>query len=169
METYGHVLGIFTRNAEPTEVEASPTSFVPEDGFHLRGLITDPTNLQDFSVPTGLISVLRTSLNPAQLSRPLTLSADPTNTPPVQSFLGGATATLNTGTSPPTLTLNVDIGQTNALALIEGGTSPKEVPWAIPATTKGNPITLSPLPTLGSGVYYLIVFVPGFPIAVSKL
>ena len=171
MQNYGHVLGIFTRDAEPSQMEATADSFVG-DGFHLRGLPLSPP--QDFLVPASFIAVFRAPLDPSQLSIPLTLcvSPPPTVTPPSPPTsavpFSGAAGTLGVTVSPYyTLTLAGGFASaTNVLVLIEGGGTQYYVAWTIPAGST-SPVNIS-LPPLPHGTYYLVAFVPGFPITASS-
>jgi len=174
MQTYGHVLGIFTRNAEPSQMEATADSFVG-DGFHLRGLTIPPPPgpPQDFLVPASYIAVFRAPLDLSQLSIPLALCVSPplTGTPPSRPTSAvpfSVVGALGDTVSAYTLTLAGGFpSATDVLVLIEaeGGGTPYHVAWTIPAASP-SPVNIS-LPPLPHGTYYLVAFVPGFPITPS--
>lgn len=177
MKDYLHVLGMFTRNAEPTQIEATADAFVG-DGFHLRGLSIGgvvPNPGQDFIVPANLIGIYPAGLNPAQLSTPLTLYADPPSAPTeAKAFIQPDVVTVSvSGLGVASLSL-VPIGgggpvpfpnDADALVLVEGGATPTQVPFKIPASS-ASPFSLS-LPPLNHGTYFLVAFVLGYPIVAS--
>jgi hypothetical protein len=180
MEAYSHVLAIFTRNAEPSQMETTVDGFIGSDGFHLRGLALDPsapdsaTQQMDFVIPQDLIAVMRTNQPPTgqppspQLTYVSPLSASTATMP--QSFAAGWTISISTGAAPPTLMPSQVIGSAApALVLVfnpAGGCIP--VAWTIPAGSAASVAIDIPVPSsLGTGTYYLVAFVPNFPIAVG--
>ena len=122
-------------------------------------------NVIDFVIPLSLIGVFRTDLSPAALASPLTYTANPPSAPTgVQAYSGGAVAV---GVSPLTITPPAS-ATGNVLILIEA-TTPGVAPIQLPPVPIPSPVVaMTPtLPTLDHGTYRAIVFVPGFPIAVS--
>jgi hypothetical protein len=180
MQAYGHVLGIFTRNAEPTQMETSVDGFVGSDGYHLRGLALNPstpddaTQQMEFVVPQDMIAAMHTPQTPTgQPPSPQStyVSPLPPGTPTPQSFSSGSTISVSTAANPPTITpygQSIPSG-TQVLVLVFGPTgSPITVRWTILAgasiaSTITIPVPASPT----AGLYYLVAFVPSFPIAVG--
>ena len=169
METYGHVLGIFTRNAEPNPMEKIPDAFVGTDGFHLRGLITDPTTgLLDFVVPTNLIGILRLPLVPAALIAPLGYGAGPAANPTGVQTLLTPPITVTVAVSPFSVTVAAIPGSASGSVLILiGGQGTAATPIGpIPIPSGGVSVSATS-PSPSPGTYWAVAFVPGSSIAVS--
>jgi hypothetical protein len=179
MQAYGHVLAVFTRNAEPLQLESGVDGFVGSGGFILRGLALDPsapdanTQQMEFAVPQEMIAVMRTVQTPTGQppSPQLTyVSPLPPGTPAPQSFSSG-TISVSTGAATPTITPSQTIASaTPAQVLVFGpnGLVPS-MPWTIPAgSVNGVAINVTVPTSLNAGTtYYLVAFVQNFPIAVG--
>jgi hypothetical protein len=169
MKSLGQVLAIFTRASEPDTIEPTAATFVG-DGLHLRGIgdLTDPTI--DVVVPPSQVALTRVDLNPIQLVIPRSLWVDPQNpTAVVDPPNASSPLTLTPNPGPPP-SLKV------AAATVASGTPVLALIVAAPA---GNPMTITgsfpapgpvilTLPSLLSGKYYAVVFVPGYPVAVQN-
>jgi hypothetical protein len=182
MQAYGHVLGIFTRNAEPIQLESSVAGFVASEGFHLRGLTPGPPsgsgvpNQQTSSVvPQNLIAVMRTAQpSTGQPPSPQSCCVSPLSPGPptmAQNFAAGWTISVSTSMYPPTLTPSQSISAgTLALVLaIDATGNPTPVQWTISPWLTGSPAITIPVPaSLTAGLYSLLAFVPNFPIAIGS-
>lgn len=179
MQTYGHVLAVFTRNAEPTQLEAAVAGFVASEGFHLRGLGPPPAsgvpNQQtSLVIPQNLIAVMHmaqpTSGQPPSPQSYYVGPLPPGTATIAQNFPPGSAITVSTVVNPPTLTPSLAISA-GTLALVlavdsQGNSTP--IQWTL-GTTSASAVIDIPAPTsLTAGPYSLLAFVPSFPIAIGS-
>jgi hypothetical protein len=168
-QNYGHVLGIFTRNAQPIQIEATADAFVG-DGLRLHTPSTKSTpsnpDIVDIVIPASYIGLFAAALDYKALASPLDYTAVPsTGTPTkVQPPTGPA---VTVSVSPPNFTIKTPAGLNASMLIlfVAPPAAPVAITPSIPATSPYN----AALPaTLTSGVTYrTVVFVPGSPIAVS--
>lgn len=182
MQGFGHVLGIFTRAAEPAQIETDISGFVG-DGLHLRGSPPFPPPPppppfvldQDLVIPPKLIAVYRTDRNWRQIFAPFTLTVtlppNPTG-PPTPTGVAAFSASAPTVTfATPSLTVAVPrvSATTPVLVLAQdtnGGSAAVISGYQILAG--GTTVTI-PVTGLNSGDHYdAFVFVPVLPIGVKK-
>jgi hypothetical protein len=186
----GHVLATFTRSGEPGTSEKTADAFVG-DGLHLRGL-GDPTkystlddfnNHQDFIVPNTEIAIFRTDNQGLVVISPQSsFLTNLDSTPSLQTISKGpltsSPATIvNVPPTPnvvPTYPISIKLPaavstDTHVFILIEGPSlaQPLPIPFPpIPAAASGTAQQLPPLPTLGPGAYYALVFAEAYPLCV---
>jgi hypothetical protein len=171
IQNLGHVLGIFTRNSEPAQIEKDASAFIG-DGLHLRGSPPFPPTPpfvvgQDLVIPPALIGIFRTARNWRQIFQPFTLyvSGLP-SAPALQTFSGSAPGL---SFSSPNLVITVapgNAGNILVMALDTAGGPPVQFNAQITAaqTTVNVPMT-----GLVSGdTYNAFVFVPTLPIAITN-
>jgi hypothetical protein len=163
----GHVLAAFTRAAEPDQIETSAAAFVG-DGLHLRGL--PGAEDQDLIVPPAQIGILRTNLDWSLLRTPRNWYWDLSANPPapvesVQTLTATTTPTpvLITSTSPASFAAG-----TTVRMLIEGSSLSSPLLVTLAPTSASVAQIQIPVPTLAPGLYYVIVFVPLYPITAAN-
>jgi hypothetical protein len=162
LKDLGHVLGIFTRAAEPVKIETDASAFVG-DGLHLRGLVTG----QDLIVPPNLIGIFRGDRNWRQILQPTTLyTTGLPNAPALASFLATAPGVVH-GASNLTITWTTGIvGNILVLALDAAGGTP--IQFGTPVTAAQTSVIL-PIPGLvATHTYNVFVFVPTYPMATAN-
>jgi hypothetical protein len=168
MKSFGQVLAIFTRASEPDTIESTPTTFIG-DGLHLRGIVHPKDPAIDVVVPPSQLALTRVDLNPAQLLMPRSMCVkDPQNPSALSDFLNAAPPTVTHAAGPPsslTVTATAVASGTPILALIAAAPAgnPMTITGSFPAT---GLVTLI-LPSLPSGTYYAVAFVPGYPVGVQ--
>jgi hypothetical protein len=163
MQSLGQVVGIFTRMAEPSQIEIDASAFVGE-GLAIG--IPDGGSIVSLTIPPALIGLFRTGRSWRQIFQPSTLyiSGLP-NAPAVESFSG---QTLTVTFSSPNLKIApAPATQGDILVLVQptaGGTT-VQFNTSIMAT---QPFALLPMTGLVSGqTYNAFVFLSGFPISLT--
>jgi len=160
LKDLGHVLGIFTRNSEPGDIEADASAFVG-DGLHLRALKPG----QDLVVPPALIGLFRTDRNWRQILSPLNLYATHLDTAPVLSSFPGPALTVAYA-APNLKSTLANVGATiQVLVLDTAGGAPVQFSAAV-TTTQTN-VSLAMTGLIVGHQYNAFVFVPAYPIAVQ--
>jgi hypothetical protein len=169
LQGLGHVLGIFTRNAEPTQEETSASSFVG-DGLHLRGSppFRPPppyVSNQDLVIPPGLIGICPAPRDWRQIFQPFTLyvSGLPA-APTLASFTQAAPAL---GYTAPTLTITLTTGVSGSISVLAADTDGgAPVSFNANITTAQLAVTVALTGLIAGHTYNAFVFVPTYPIAV---
>lgn len=165
--TFNHVLAIFTRTSEPVKLESDVSSFVGD------GLIVRPpfnagdVPIPDQMIPASEIGVFNCSFNPAFLAAPNTLYATvpPGQTTPSQLTSFTNNAAFVTADNPSKLKFTLPAPQP-ALILIQGPTLAKPQTLLANITTNPTSVVISGLVT--GNIYYAMVFVPTYPIAIVQ-
>jgi hypothetical protein len=176
LKSTGHVLAGFIRNGEPVKGEAVADAFVG-DGLHLRGF-GDPAkysdyqdfNTQDPIIPSTEIAIFRTVLDSSIIRSPFKSILSNLDSTPTLGAPKGPPATPPFGSLPAagiTITLPQSVpGSTKALLTLETSspTLPTVIAFVIdpPSVPAAKQDVTLPLPTLGTGKYYALVFVPGY-------
>jgi hypothetical protein len=165
LKDLGHVLAAFTRASEPDQIETSAALFVG-DGLHLRGL--EKLEAEDFLIPATQIEMLRTNLDTLPLRTPRNYCVQSGNPPLLeftQSFTAAPTPTAVTLTAVMPATFAAG---TKVQVLIEGASLGSPLVLTPPPTSASAPTIPIPVPTLASGTYYALVFVPLYPIMAAS-
>jgi hypothetical protein len=165
MKNYGHVLGIFTRNAAPSQMEATADSFLGQEGFHLRGLTTTAP-LLDFLVPANLIAAFQTNFDPTALASPLDYVTDSFGSTPPTTVHPASNGAVTVTVSPLKITPPATASGTILVVIAVPGAAPAQI-LPIPIPTPVAPIKPTLLGLDPGTNYFAVVFVPGSPIAVS--
>jgi hypothetical protein len=161
LQGIGQVLGIFTRNAEPQQMETDPSAFVG-DGLHLRGIVTG----EDLVVAPNLIAIFRTDRNWRQILQPQSLYV--TGPPPALTTFSlpspgilYTAGTKNLAITPATF-VTANSGNSLVLALddVTGVVTP--FPFQFSSSAASANVVMSGL-TSGDS-YHAVVFVPQYPI-----
>jgi len=161
LKDLGHVLGIFTRNSEPGDIEPDASAFVG-DGLHLRALQPG----QDLVIPPAMIALFRTDRNSRQIFKPFDLYATHLDTTPALSSFAGTPLTVSY-TSPNLIITLANVGATiQILVLDKAGGTPVQFSAAVTTTQTSVPIAMTGL--VATHTYDAYIFVPGYPIKVQS-
>jgi len=166
MQGAGHVLGIFTRASELTQIETDVSGFVGSDGLSLRGLLVPGKNVV---IPQSLIGIFRADRNWRQIFEPSTLYMTGLPNSPALMPIPNLTPFPGTTFATPNLKVTLAANATLPVSIvvlalgISGG-----VPGAFPAQIpSGQKVLTIPMVGLTSGNNYnAFVFVPTFQLAV---
>jgi hypothetical protein len=162
LKDQGHVLGIFTRAAEPVKIETDASAFVG-DGLHLRGLVAG----QDLVIAPNLIGVFRADRNWRQILQPTTLYTTGLPTAPALASFSAAAPGVAHGASNLTITWTTGIvGNILVLALDMNGGAP--VQFGTPITAAQTSVTIPIAGLVANDKYNVFVFVPTYPMATAN-
>jgi hypothetical protein len=163
LKDQGHVLGIFTRAAEPVKIETDATPFVG-DGLHLRGLVPG----QDLVVPPNLIGIFRADRNWRQILQPNTLyiTVPPAPALALASFAAVAPGVVH-GASSLTITWTT-ASAANILVLVLDTKGGAPVQFGTVLTAPQISATLSITGLIAGDTYNALVFVPTYPMAIAN-
>lgn len=168
MQATWHVLGIFTRNAEPTP-PTDPTPFVGA-GLSLAAIASNQT--LPLVVPPSFIGIFSTDRNWRQIFEPNTLYASGLpGTPSLAPITNPLTAVSEVHASP-NITVTFPTGTTGTiLVLVVDSAGGAAVAFPVPLTASnvtvvGNQTSIAvPMTGLKTGdTYYPFVFVPQCPV-----
>jgi len=174
MKSTGHVLSAFTRVGEPKDLEKDATLFAGE-GLPANGLGNPGTapftdfNTRTLVIPPEQINLFRGDIDPHLLLQPRNLCLTDLDASPNVQPIGNAAATVPApGGAPPALTITIPAAATSdipVIIVVEGPNlqDPLVISTKIAATQASVSESFS---TLGSGQYYVVVFIAKYPIAV---
>ena len=159
LNTYNHVLAIFTRAAEPATLESDASTLV---GGGLRIYCDDAGNPGEVVAPSSLVGLLQVPFNGSQLLVPRTLSAAQGNKSTVLTT-PSSSANIVAGPAQFTITpLGGFASSTPILVLVNDPS--KSAPIQVTAQGSGANAIVA-IPQLASGVtYWALVAVAGYPL-----
>jgi len=169
----GHILALFTRSAQPAQLEKAPDDFAGS-GLHVRGLgdftssafgtLSDFNNL-DVVIPLNRLALSAADVDPIVMMAPR-LSYIDSNKQIQPATITGQSAAV----APPTITITVTAAPSADLAilvLIDGPSlsAPHPISGKMPAT---QTTTIVNLPILSTGSYYALVFIETYSAIVQS-
>jgi hypothetical protein len=167
----GHVVGIFTRNSGPSQIEVTPDAFLG-NGLRLCTPSTASTvavpDIADFVIPASYIGLLATGFQYPAIASPLLYAVAPSSGAPnaVTSPLLAA-PTIAVSPHPFTISLPGTSKYNGSILILFVAQGTPAIPSA-PIMNNANSIAPTLPLALSSGTNYrAVVFVPGFTIAVS--
>jgi hypothetical protein len=162
LQSVGHVLGIFTRNSEPAQMETDSSAFVGA-GLNVRGLIPDG----NLVIPPALIGVFRANRVWDQLLNPLSLCvSSPPALPSLMSF-PGTKPSVQVAADVIKITLaTAAVAQILVLALDTAGGTPAQFSTKCAGSSPIVEVTMTGL--VPADTYYAFVFVETHPMALHK-
>jgi hypothetical protein len=172
LNTYNHVLAIFTRDSEPAQLETDVSVFV---GAGLHVFDNDAKSNKflpgEVVVPSSLIGVFQLPLNPSQLLVPRTLCAAQGNKSTVLTQATGSIP-MTSPASPPPIVVAVSpavTASTSVLVLVNDPT--QSAPIQVATQISAGLVSVSvPIPGLVSGTtYWAIVAVAGYPLRLLQV